>query len=74
VNYDVSAIAVKENSQAPSPYSMFKYSIRSEATRKYYERGLRKFLDFIQFKSEISDIEKRCNDFAEQASQTQSGH
>jgi len=28
---------------------MIKYSIRSELTRKYYERRLRKFFDFIQF-------------------------
>jgi hypothetical protein len=28
-----------------TPYMMFKYSIRSELTRKYYERRLRRFLD-----------------------------
>ena len=44
---------------------MFKYSIKSELTRKYYERRLRKFLDFIQFEIGIKEIEKRCNNFAE---------
>lgn len=42
-----------------------KYSIRSELTRKYYERRLRKFIDFIQFEIGIKEIEQRCNDFAE---------
>ncbi|MDW0284996.1 MAG: hypothetical protein QN785_07095 [Nitrososphaeraceae archaeon] len=45
-----------------SPYFMFKYSIRSELTRKYYERRLRTFFDFINF-SKGSEIEKRCNSF-----------
>ena len=35
----------EEQSQL-SPYTMFKYSIRSELTRKYYERRLRTFFDF----------------------------
>jgi hypothetical protein len=36
-----------------------------EVTRKYYERRLRRFFDFIQFEIGIKEIEKRCNDFAE---------
>lgn len=28
---------------------MFKYSIRTELTRKYYERRIRTFFDFIEF-------------------------
>jgi hypothetical protein len=44
---------------------MFRYSIRSELTRKYYERRLRKFLDFIQFETGTKEIEKRCDSFAE---------
>ena len=43
---------------------MFKFSIRSEITRKYYERSLRIFLDFIQLEPDAVDIEKKCNDFA----------
>jgi integrase len=56
----------EEQSQL-SPYTMFKYSIRSELTRKYYERRLRTFFDFIQFEIEIKEIEIRCNHFAERA-------
>jgi hypothetical protein len=63
------AIAIEEDSPALSPYSMFKFSVRSEVTRKYYERRLRKFLDFVQFKPEVTDIEIRCNDFAERGKQ-----
>ena len=47
-----------------SAYYMFKYSIRSELTRKYYERRIRTFFDFIGFLMG-SDIEKRCNSFAQ---------
>ena len=32
-----------------NPYMMFKFSVRSEITRKYYERRIRLFLDFIDF-------------------------
>ena len=48
-----------------SPYTMFRYSVRSEVTRKYYERRLRKFFDFIEFELEVEDVERRYNDFAE---------
>jgi integrase len=54
----------EEESQL-SPYMMFKYSIRSDLTRKYYERRLRTFFDFIQFEIEIKEIEIRCNHLAE---------
>ena len=64
MNHDNSVIAIAEDDQELSPYSMFKYSIRSDVTRKYYERRLRKFLDFIQFEPEATDIQKRCNNFA----------
>jgi hypothetical protein len=49
-----------------SPYSMCKYSIRTELTRKYYERRIRTFFDFIEFMVG-SPIEVRCNLFAEKA-------
>ena len=50
-----------------TPYLLFKYAIKTEITRKYYERRLKKFFDFIEF--EISDqvIEYRCNKFTEKA-------
>ena len=41
---------------------MFKYSIRNELTRKYYERRLKRFFDFINFDIKL-DISKRCNNF-----------
>ncbi len=49
-----------------NPYHMFKFSVRSELTRKYYERRIRKFFDFIEFCPD-TDIEQRCNSFAEKA-------
>ena len=75
MNQGVNVIAIREeDSQALSPYSMFKFSIRSEITRKYYERRLKRFLDFIQFKPEVADVEKRCNDFAQRGNRTRIGH
>ena len=48
-----------------NPYMMFKFSVRSETTRKYYERRIRLFLDFINFGLEKkNNIEERCNEFA----------
>src|SRR5688572_22433509 len=68
INYNDSANVIalgEEQNQSLSSYAMFKYSIRSELTRKYYERRLSKFFDFIQFEIELKEIEKRCNAFAE---------
>ena len=47
-----------------SPYFLFRYSIRTESTRKYYERRIKKFFDFIDFALDAT-IEKRCNLFAQ---------
>ena len=44
---------------------MFKYSIRCELTRKYYERRLKRFFDFIQFEVGVKETEERFNDIAE---------
>jgi hypothetical protein len=63
----------EEQNQSLSPYSMFKYSIRSELTRKYYERRLRKFFDFIHFEIEIEEIEKRCDCFVENGKRNTTG-
>ena len=65
---DAEAIPLKDENQILTPYIMFKYSMRSELTQKYYERRLSRFFDFIQFELDNADIEKRCNDFAEKAS------
>jgi hypothetical protein len=61
------ALTQEEEQSCLSPYMMFKYSIRSELTRKYYERRLRGFFDYTQFETGVKDMEKRCNDFAESA-------
>lgn len=46
-------------------YFMFTYAIRSPLTRKYYERRLKTFFDFIDLQG--TTIEERCNTFAERA-------
>jgi hypothetical protein len=46
-----------------NPYHMFKFSIKSELTRKYYERRIRNFFDFIEFCPD-KNMEERCNSFA----------
>jgi hypothetical protein len=48
-------------------YAMFKFSIRSDVTRKYYERRIRQFLNLIRFNLEDGDIESRSNAFAYKA-------
>jgi hypothetical protein len=50
-----------------TPFLMFKYAIKTEITRKYYERRLKKFFDFIEFELIEKDIEYRCNKFAEKS-------
>ena len=35
---------------------MFKYAIKTEITRKYYERRLKKFFDFIEFEDIMKKI------------------
>jgi len=47
-----------------SPYNLFKYAVRTEITRRYYERRIRTFFDFIGFMVG-SVIEERCNSFSE---------
>jgi hypothetical protein len=42
VTIDKVALTQEEEHGPLSPYMMFKYSIRSELTRKYYERRLRR--------------------------------
>ena len=59
-------LETKSEDSVTTPYHMF-ISIRSELTRKYYERRIRRFLDFIGFYLD-KDIEERCNAFAGQAS------
>jgi hypothetical protein len=51
VTQDKADRILEEQSQI-SPYMMFRYSIRSELTRKYYERQLGRFFEYIQFEIE----------------------
>jgi hypothetical protein len=68
ISYSSASDAVAQNQGEEcnylNPYALHKYSIRSELTQ-FYDGRLRKFLDFIQFETEIVKIEKRRNDFAE---------
>ncbi|HLN35645.1 MAG TPA: hypothetical protein VK250_10265 [Nitrososphaeraceae archaeon] len=50
-----------------TPYLMFKYAIKTEITRKYYERRLKKFFDFVEFELTNQGIESRCNKFVEKS-------
>ena len=68
INDALIEISLKErDNKELSPYLMFKYAIKIEITRKYYERRLKKFFDFIEFEMADKDIEFRCNKFAEKA-------
>jgi hypothetical protein len=51
---------------AATAYQMFKFSIRSELTCKYYERRIRTFFNFIGFHPD-KNIDDRCNAFASEA-------
>ena len=55
-----------KNLNVTTPYYIFKYSIRSELTRRYYERRIKKFFDYIGFLPG-SELEKQCNVFAKKA-------
>jgi hypothetical protein len=66
---DIASLKKEEEQQNQlNPYMMFKYSIRSELTRKYYERRLRRFFDFIQFEEDIEKlgIAKVLSSFADE--------
>ena len=46
-------------------YKMFVFSIRSDITRKYYERRLRHFFNHVHFDLENNkNMETRCNNFS----------
>jgi hypothetical protein len=55
-------------STVSSPYNLFKYAVRTEITRRYYERRIRTFFDFIGFMVG-SVIVDRCNSFSEESKQ-----
>ncbi len=49
-------ISNKGHNEKLTPYLMFKYAIKTEITRRYHERRLRKFFDFIEFKITYKNI------------------
>ena len=58
-------ISNEGHNKGVTSYLMFKYAIKTEITRKYYERRLKKFFEFIEFEMANKDIDFRCNKFAE---------
>ena len=46
INDPLTEIISREGHKEMTPYLMFKYAIKTELTRKYYERRLKKFFDF----------------------------
>ena len=48
-DHTLTEIISQEGHKELTPYLMFKYAIKTELTRKYYERRLKKFFDFIEF-------------------------
>ena len=42
-------ISNKVHNKKSTPYLMFKYAIKTEITRRYYKRRLKKWVDFIEF-------------------------
>lgn len=59
-----SALELDSNEITSGPYQMFTYSIRNDETRKYYERRLKKFFDFINL-DVFNSIDKRCSSFVQ---------
>jgi hypothetical protein len=46
---------------------MFKYAIKTVITRKYFERRLKKFFDFIEFEIIDKDIKYSLDKFGQKA-------
>jgi hypothetical protein len=67
INDVLTEIISKEGHKELTPYLMFKYAIKTEITRKYYERRLKKFFDFIEFETTEISFELRCNKFGEKS-------
>ena len=49
----IDTIANQGHNKDLTPYLMFKYVIETGITRRYYERRLKKFFDFIEFEIEV---------------------
>ena len=46
---------------------MFKYAIKIKITRKYFEKILKKFFDFIEYEIRDKDIKYSLNKFGQKA-------
>ena len=53
----IDTIANQGHNKDLTPYLMFKYAIKTEITKRDYERRLNKFFDFIEFEIEDKYIE-----------------
>jgi hypothetical protein len=42
---------------------MFKYAIKTKITRKYFERRLKKFFDFIEYEIRDKDIKSLSQNY-----------
>jgi hypothetical protein len=64
INDSLTKITSKEgHNKEFTSYLMFKYAIKTDITRRYYERRLKKFFDFIEYEITDKNIEYRCNKF-----------
>ena len=59
----IDTIANEGHNKELTTYLMFKYAIKTDITRRYYERRLKKFFDFIEYEITDKNIEYRCNKF-----------
>jgi hypothetical protein len=53
----IDTIANQGHNKIFLPYLKFKYAIKTELTRRYFERRLKKFFDFIKFETIEKDNE-----------------
>ncbi len=58
---------LEQNNFFSHPYHLFCYYIRNDLTRKYYERKLKKFFDYIKLETN-DEIDNRFKTFAENSS------
>jgi hypothetical protein len=67
IDHTLTEIISQEGHKELTPYLMFKYAIKTDLTRKYYERKLKKFFDLIEFQTIEQSIANRYNIFAEKS-------
>ena len=67
IDHTLTEIISQEGHKELTTYLMFKYAIKTDLTRKYYERKLKKFFDLIEFQTIEQSIANRYNIFAEKS-------